>query len=304
MLKVNIEKVGSLTGHKDCVYALERAWEDHLFFSSGGDGQVILWNATDSEKGRLIAKLSRSVYSLHYKPDSGLLYIGQNFEGIQVIDPRQKRAVKSVKITNAAIFDIQSDNKYLYVACGDGKLVMMDLDSLEVVKRLKLSEKSVRSISLHPEKMELAAGCSDESIQLVDLESFAVRSIEKAHAISVFGVEYHPGKQSCLLSVSRDARIKAWDVSALDLQQEIPAHMFAINDLAFSPDHQLLATCSMDKSVKIWDAHSLRLLKVVDKARFAGHGTSVNKLLWIPYQNFLVSASDDRSLAIWKIDRE
>jgi WD40 repeat protein len=57
----------------------------------------------------------------------------------------------------------------------------------------------------------------------------------------------------------------------------------------------------MDKSIKIWDAENFRLLKVIDKARHAGHGTSVNKLLWSEDQNRLLSVSDDRSASIWDI---
>jgi WD40 repeat protein len=54
--------------------------------------------------------------------------------------------------------------------------------------------------------------------------------------------------------------------------------------------------------VKIWDAESFKLFKVIDRARHAGHGTSVNKLLWTKYDNQIVSASDDRTISIWKIN--
>ncbi|MFM8834779.1 MAG: WD40 repeat domain-containing protein, partial [Cytophagales bacterium] len=52
--------------------------------------------------------------------------------------------------------------------------------------------------------------------------------------------------------------------------------------------------------IKIWDANTLQLLKVIDKARHAGHGTSVNKLWWSSHQQQLVSASDDRSISVWE----
>ena len=81
----------------------------------------------------------------------------------------------------------------------------------------------------------------------------------------------------------------------------VVAHMFTINHLIFSPDARLLATCSMDKSIKLWDAATGQLLRVVDRARHAGHGTSVNKLFWPGSQNRLVSCSDDRSLAVWQV---
>ena len=57
----------------------------------------------------------------------------------------------------------------------------------------------------------------------------------------------------------------------------------------------------MDKSIKVWDAESEKLLKVIDKSRHAGHGTSVNKLLWSDYNDQLISASDDRQISVWDI---
>jgi WD40 repeat protein len=80
--------------------------------------------------------------------------------------------------------------------------------------------------------------------------------------------------------------------------------MYAINHIAFREDGKYFATCSMDKSVKIWDTERFQLLKVIDKARHAGHGTSVNRLLWSSYQSDdidqpIISASDDRTLSVW-----
>jgi WD40 repeat protein len=46
----------------------------------------------------------------------------------------------------------------------------------------------------------------------------------------------------------------------------------------------------------------MQLLKVIDKARHAGHGTSVNKLWWSSFNNQLISASDDRSISVWEIE--
>ncbi len=56
------------------------------------------------------------------------------------------------------------------------------------------------------------------------------------------------------------------------------------------------------ESIKVWNnANDLRLLKVIDKGRHAGHGTSVNKLLWTSFKDQLVSASDDRTISAWDL---
>jgi WD40 repeat protein len=82
----------------------------------------------------------------------------------------------------------------------------------------------------------------------------------------------------------------------------IVAHLYAINHLSFSPNGKYFATCSMDKSIKIWETNTFKLLKVIDKARHAGHGTSVNKLFWSGYRNQLISGSDDRTISIWNLN--
>ena len=59
---------------------------------------------------------------------------------------------------------------------------------------------------------------------------------------------------------------------------------------------------SMDKSIKIWQVPELKLLKVIDKARHAGHGTSVNRSLWFENEGLLVTCSDDRLISVWNIN--
>ena len=119
---------------------------------------------------------------------------------------------------------------------------------------------------------------------------------------SVFTLAYSPDFQ-LLLSAGRDAHLKSWDVnSAYSSFHDIVAHMYAINHIEYSPDGKHFVTCSMDKSIKVWDSHTFKLLKVIDKARHAGHGTSVNKLLWSDHDNLLLSASDDRAISIWNIE--
>ncbi len=79
------------------------------------------------------------------------------------------------------------------------------------------------------------------------------------------------------------------------------AHLYAINYLYFKADGKYIISCSMDKTIKVWDAEDKKLLKVIDKARNAGHGTSINKVIWSTYQSQVISISDDRTISIWQI---
>ena len=114
---------------------------------------------------------------------------------------------------------------------------------------------------------------------------------------------YSPDEKT-RVSGARDAHLKLWNTADYLLEENVVAHLYAINYLSFREDGKYLVTCSMDKSLKIWDSTSRNLLKVIDKARNAGHGTSINKVFWSTYSGVIVSVSDDRSVAIWQIEAQ
>lgn len=296
-----VEKIDTFGGHRDCVYSLEKGPQSNQFFSTGADGLVVRWNLGRPDLGDLIAKVPASVYALAFHQPSSLLWVGQNYEGLHLIDPDKKQEVSSLKLTSAAIFDIKFYKSDAFVALSDGIVAIVDIEQLAVKKHLKASEQSARSIAINPVEREFAVGYSDNVVRIFDLTTYELKRIVTGHTNSVFTVAYSPDFRF-LLTAGRDAHLKVWDVEKrYEAYQNIVAHMFAINNVVFSPDGTLFATASMDKAIKIWDAETYRLLKVVDRARHAGHGTSINKLLWMDYENQLLSASDDRTISVWKV---
>jgi len=301
MPKIEVNKVNTVGGHSDCVYTLEQGPKPNQFFSSGGDGVVALWDLNDMENGRMMVKVPSSVYALFYYAERDVLVIGQNFDGIHLVDLAKKEEIGSISLGTSAIFDIKVIKDRIFAALANGEIHVLDITTLETVHVIEASEKSARTIAISEQLGHLTVGFSDNFIRIYNLIDFGLIKEIEAHKISVFTVQYSPD-QRYLISGSRDAHLKIWDTQkGYELHESIVAHMFAINHLVFSPDGKHFVTCSMDKSIKVWDAETFQLLKVIDKARHAGHGTSINKVLWTNFNNLLLSASDDRSISIWDI---
>jgi WD40 repeat protein len=301
MSAIKVEKLHSLTGHRDCVYTIVSSDFPNTFFSGGGDGMIVKWDLSNPAEGELIARLPNSIYSLCAIPNSNLLIAGHNYEGIHILDWKEKKEVASLQLTKGAIFDIQCFENDLLIATGEGALVIVDLDNRVVKTKFAISEKSARVLAVNPLAKEVAIGFSDHAIRIFSLQDYKMKYEFVAHKNSVFTLNY-TNDYKFLISGSRDARLKAWQVDAAYKQAgEVAAHLFAINHIAFSPSGEYFATASMDKSIKIWKADELKLLKVIDKGRHAGHGTSVNKLVWTDFNNQLVSASDDRTISVWDL---
>ncbi|GAB3315961.1 hypothetical protein GCM10027299_05630 [Larkinella ripae] len=300
---MQVHKIDTFAGHRDGVYTLDAGASPTEFFSAGADGLVVRWQLDKPDLGTLLARIPASIYALAFDPEHRQLWVGQNYDGIHIIDPVQKQEVRSAQITSAAIFDIRFFENSAWVAQSDGVLAVLDKTEFTVRKHLKAGEKSARCIAINSVSREVAVGYSDHGIRVFDADLLTLKRTIPAHTNSVFTVQYSPDGRF-LLSGSRDAHLKVWNVAdQYRLETDVAAHLFAINHLCYSPDGALFATCSMDKSIKVWDADTFRLLKVIDRARHAGHGTSVNKLLWSSFQEQLISASDDRLISVWELTR-
>ncbi|GAB2614413.1 hypothetical protein GCM10026987_09650 [Belliella aquatica] len=301
MSKIQVNKLHTLTGHNDCIYALAEGSDPRFFYTGSGDGMVVEWDLDNPKDGKLIAKLPHSVYAISVDKERNLLFIGHNFEGIHVIDLNENKEVWSLKITDQSIFDIKIIGKSLFVATGDGVLTVIDIEEKSLVKHIKLSSKSARVMAVDNDQKHIAIGFSDHTIKIIDAYDFKPVQLLEGHSNSVFALAYSPIHDT-LISGGRDASLKFWDTKTYQQTNNVIAHMFAINYLSFKEDGKYFITCSMDKSIKVWDAENHKLLKVIDKARYAGHGTSINKVLWSTYNQSIISVSDDRSISIWEVD--
>ena len=158
MATPQVIKLHTLSGHNDCIYTLQSARVSNQFFSGAGDGMVVLWDLVKPTDGQLIAKLENSVYALHHLAETNQLIVGHNYDGIHLIDWKNRVETGSLNFTTAAIFDIVSYGNIIFVATADGVVYAIDHHKLRIVNSVKLSDKSARTLAINTKSGELAVG--------------------------------------------------------------------------------------------------------------------------------------------------
>lgn len=292
-----INKEATYRGHKDSVYDLAPPVAGGKFISASGDGLVVQWNSPD--EGKPLVKVNNPIYAIEHLITQDRLWVGENSEGIHLIDTANKKEIGSLKLPKVSVFFIKTVGSKTFVGNSIGFIHVIDSSSLQFNHHIHGSDKSARSVAIHQDNNEMAVGFSDHLIRIYDLNTYQLKHTIQAHTNSVFTLQYH---QNFLISSGRDAHIKIWDASLnYILAEDIPAHNYAINQILTLENTNLLASCSMDKSIKIWNVDNMQLLKVIDKGKFASHGTSVNKLWWDKETKRLFSGSDDRTISEWKL---
>jgi WD40 repeat protein len=296
---LKIERIDTFAGHRGAVYALAKGMDVHAFYSAGADGWVVQWNLQKPDLGRVLAQIQGSVYAMRLDRVSGILWVCQNNEGIHGIHLETLERVFSIPMLNQSIYDIQFWEDQVWVAGSGGLITVFDRLSHQVIKHIKSGDSNVRCLLISGNC--LFAGYSDGFIRIFNT-SFELIHGQEVHKQSVFSLVMS-GDQ--LISVGRDAHIRSWTWDSDGLHAflpGVPAHIQAINALELSPCGRYLATGSMDKTIKIWHASDLTLIKVIDYARYGSHKHSINALIWSEYSDLLVSGSDDKQLSVWKID--
>ena len=305
-MQIKVKRITQLTGHNGAIYSVCEGEAKHFMLSAAGDGWVVQWDLANPEIGRLIAKADKNIYAMCYvlRPFQHLI-LGDMDGGLHWILLKNPDEQKNIAFHKNGIFDIQNINNQIVTIGGDGVIARWDIQKQRVTESVQLAHQSLRCMAFSAERNELAIGSSDRNIYILDAATLSLKeTMESAHGNSIFALQYSPdGKH--LLSGGRDALMKVWNTNEnFQLISSQAAHLYTINKIVFHPERKIFATASRDKTIKIWSSETYELLKVIDTVRSGCHTHSVNALYWSPYNNWLISGSDDRSAMIWDIKFE
>ncbi len=320
-IEVDVTKIAQLTGHTGAIFAItdgtsrdnREGGDEQYILSGAGDGWVVEWDLAKPDVGRLVAKVERNIFSLLFIKNQNKIIAGDMDGGVRFVDLAEPTLIRNVAHHGGkGCFDLKIIDNQLLTIGGDGILTRWSLAENRSLESIQLSHKSLRCFDYSKEKNELAIGASDGSVYFVDATSLELKDVwKKVHDNSIFAIRYTPDS-SYLLTGGRDAHLKLWDLTEngenkpVEPLESLPAHLFTINSIVFHPKNPtIFATASRDRTIKIWqldnENEQLKLLKVIDTIRHGCHVRSVNRLYWSNYNDYLISASDDRTLIVWQV---
>jgi cytosolic iron-sulfur protein assembly protein CIAO1 len=189
----------------------------------------------------------------------------------------------------------------------------------------------------HPHLPILATACADKTVRIYSLQNFQQQStISGGHKRSIRSCAWKPNSkgESVLATGSFDASAGIWrrweegagagpgevdftkGLAGGDGEGEgegegdedeewrfaviLDGHDSEIKSLAFAPTAPLLATCSRDKSVWIWEELEDDNFETV--AVLQEHEGDVKSVAWHPAEECLASGSYDDTIRIWRED--
>uniref|UniRef100_A0A8C1IQQ0 PRP4 pre-mRNA processing factor 4 homolog (yeast) n=1 Tax=Cyprinus carpio TaxID=7962 RepID=A0A8C1IQQ0_CYPCA len=206
------EPVADIEGHSMRVARV--AWHPSGRFlgTTCYDNSWRLWDLEAQEEILHQEGHSKGVHDLHFHPDGSLAGTG----GLDAF---------------ARVWDLRT-----------GRCIMF----------LEGHHKEIYSINFSPNGFHVATGSGDNTCKVWDLRHRRCMYTIPAHENLVSSVKFQPNDGHFLLTGSYDNIAKVWTHPGWSPLKTLAGHEGKVMGLDLSPDGQLIATCSYDRTFKLW----------------------------------------------------
>lgn len=281
---------------------MAKADEDFRIFSAGADRNVVLWNLKEMKAEGVVAKSPTTVISLSYLKSSNLLFIGQVEGGVHVIDLNQGKEIHYLKPHSGYIFKIiQLEDKNEMMLCsGDGTFSIWSTTTFEMLYQKKCCDEKIRTAVDCTPMGIVAIGLGNGKVEAYHRNDWSFKTTLLELPSSVTALSYHASKNQLLIG-EKDAHLSVYDFNTMNTSERIAAHYWAIYDIIIEHNGERFVTASRDKTIKVWSADEVKVLKRFEGFKDLAHTHSVNTLLWSDFKAYVISSGDDGNLKIWEL---
>uniref|UniRef100_A0A0A9YHX5 Transducin beta-like protein 3 n=2 Tax=Lygus hesperus TaxID=30085 RepID=A0A0A9YHX5_LYGHE len=141
--------------------------------------------------------------------------------------------------------------------------------------------------------------------QLLEDDNISCIASFIAHGKTVTSLKFAECSAKFMVSGSEESTLKVWKLPKINKTGDpievlnikgLVAHDKDINGVAVSPNDQIVASASMDKTTKLWDLKNLSPLGTLK-----GHRRGVWSVVFSPFDQVVLTCSADTTLKIWSI---
>lgn len=250
---------------------------------------------------RRTVKFPESVHAVVAGPDGSRLLAASGsavYGGDLATGQVQKRWDGSGKDPRTVAFT--PDGKLAAVGCGDGKVLIVDIDAGKELHACEGHSGAVRCVAFLTDGKHVVSGGEDRTARLWDLATGKqVRAFE-GHTDQVLCLAVSPDGRRIATGPSVEDKVaRVWDAVTGRLIASLEGNTAAVYALAFSPDGKAVLTGGEDASLRLYDAASGRQARLFKPY----NGGRVHAVAFLLGGKLAVAGGEGEFLTFWSVER-
>jgi WD40 repeat protein len=155
----------------------------------------------------------------------------------------------------------------------------------------------VESLGFSPDGKTLATSSQDQTVRLWNLATYDQMDMFRADGSNIASVAYSPDGTT-LVTGSLSSKVSVWNAATCERLGEVK-HGAWVLAVAFRRSDSLLATASIDKTIKLWKWDGAALVPV---RTLGEHSSGVTAMSYSPDGTKIASATVDGMLYLWDVE--
>jgi eukaryotic-like serine/threonine-protein kinase len=311
------QDLGTLHGHTGAASALSFSPDGRRLASHsgvagpwGGDGTVRVWDVGPGATLPVLRGHTRAVYPAVISPDGRWIASGSYDSTLRIWDGATGEPCATLAHPGTVwALAYSPDNRWLLCA-GGNKLRTLDTVTGRVRKEIQFSGKYFARLVVTPDGQRFAA--TDETNDKLHTSVYDMASGELVSSGAWSTLAYSPDGRWCAIRAEDEQTVLLLDAQTRETAARFQGHEKTVNSAIFSPDSRRLATCSMDRSVRLWQIDPLILPsprspggegRVRGCQVLRGHTDEVFAAAFHPDGTRLATGGRDRAVWLWDLAR-
>jgi WD40 repeat protein/DNA-binding CsgD family transcriptional regulator len=309
--------VRTLTGHEGRVRSVALSPDEQQIASGSSDRTIRLWNVQTGEWCATLRGHTSKIWTVAFSPDGEQLVSGAADKTVRLWDRHTgdcRWVLQSAHTKAVLSVCFSPDSRTVASSSDDQTIKLWRADTGRAIGTLEGHTCRVWSLSYSSDGQTLASGSDDQTIKLWDVNSRECQRTLQGHTRGIRTVCFSPDGKT-LASGGEDQLIRLWDLSGNHLDAatqptQLPSqnpphkvlrgHLSRIWSIAFSPDGQVLASGSDDRTIKLWQSPVGLCYRTLFETS-QEHADWIRSVTFSPDGQLLASGTDDTTVSLWNV---